>query len=240
MPDETLNQQTDPAAGTPQGVDPALSSGAVSGQGEPQAQTQSRRQYSDEEIEQLVQFSNQAYSRLEALTPYEDKIKRIIEDEDYRQFVDSATSQWDTTRQQQQQQRQEEIPSWAKPMVEFVESQKQTQARVQTEDVNRFYSEQRVVGERLKRESQLNDSQINDLAFHADALATRYGRRVGLEEAYNHVKGFSAPQQHGAPPQVGLRGDASTPGVPSQSLNPDDFTKDFHGATLALLKRGGN
>ncbi len=197
-----------------------------------------RRNLSDAEIEQLVNFSNLAYEELEKLTPYKEKIKRLAEDEEYRKFVESATSHYDQGHKELEQQRAAEIPSWAKPMLDFVESQKQNMSRQQEADQNKFYAEQRAVGDRLQRENSLTPAQISDLAYHADSLATRYQRRVGLEEAYNHMRGFAAPTAHGAPPTVGLRGDASQPGVPGRSSNADDFVKDFHSSTLALLRNG--
>jgi hypothetical protein len=200
--------------------------------------TPERPRLSDEEIDQLVAFSNQAYERLQAIEPYAPVIDRYAKDEEYRNFVQQASEHYERSRQELAKTEQEKVPEWAREIKDFVAEQKQMQKQMHEHDLNRFYTEQRAVGERLMREHNLTPAQVTKLASYADGLASTQRRRVGLEEAYNEIRGFGSPAS-GSPPTVGLRGDASTPGIPSGSrINVDDFKKDFHSSTLALLKKG--
>ena len=202
----------------------------------PPAEPIARRKYTDEEIEQLETFANQAYQQLQALDPYKEDITRLVSDEEYRTFYRTAAEHYENGRKRIQQQQQEEIPTWARPMVDFFQTQRQADEARQRQEADQFYAEQRATASRLQREKGISQEDLTYLASYADTLARSTNRRVGIEEAYNHVRRFAGAP--GTPQTVGLRGDASLPGVPGASFDREAFKKDFHGSVASLLRSG--
>lgn len=208
---------------------------------EPQNPAPAAYQYSPEEIQQLEQFAVTAARRLQEIQPYEDDIKRLATDNEYREFHRNTTKYYDQNRQehQAQQQPQGQMPAEFNEVLSYVrQQQSREQAQVQQQQ-DAFVAEQRRIGERMRREHGLNDQQLYFLADTADQISRRNGRSVGLEEAYNTVTSF-APRAGNTPPTVGLRGDASMPGVPGPSSDKAAWLSDFRGTLAQHLKSAGN
>jgi len=206
---------------------------------DPAAQSDDYPQYTREEVMQLDRFARQAAAELERLKPYRDEIEEIASDEEMRNFYKTSRDYYKKGKQELQPATQT-MPADddMREVVSYVKSQRQREIEQNNATIQRFNEEQHVVAQRLKRDHGLDHEKLVFLAETADTMAKRSGRFVGLEEAYNTVKGFSSPAAGNKPPTVALRGDASTPGVPSASTNKDRWKSDFHGALTDQLRAG--
>lgn len=193
--------------------------------------------YTPEQILQLEQYAISATRRLEELKEYEEDIKRL-QNPEYREFYKNATRYWEEGRKNDPQQPVRHRDPETEEILSYVREQKAREKAQHEESLNRFYAEQRIAEQKMRRDYGLNDDQMRRIAEYADFKHQREKRLVGLDEAYRDMSSISPRAGNNAPPTVGLRGDATTPGVPGPSSSNEDFKTDFHGALTARLKAG--
>lgn len=227
----TQSEQTvDPTAPAPQ-------AGAI---GTPETQTeQQQTPYTPEQVLELEQYAIAATRRLKEYD--EDEDYKRLKNPEYREFWNNAVKYYDNGKQMpenEQPQTRSKLDPETQEVIDYVRETRTRETANQKAEYDRWLAEQRVVEQKMRRDYGLNDEQIGVLAEVADAEARRSGKRVGFEQAYSRVS--SLPARAGStPPTVGLRGDASMPGVPGPSTTSNEAYKtDFHGALLARLKAG--
>lgn len=219
---------------------PAIDAGMIGASQTPEAQQQPSTSvpYTPEQILELEQYAIAATRRLEELKPYEEDIKRL-KDPEIKEFWNNAVSYYENGKKAAVPAQPTAYDDQAiKEVLSYVRERKQQEVAQQEAEYNRWLAEQRMAELKMRRDYGLTDDQIATLAEVADAENRRTGRRVGFQEAYTRVAtGF---QRAGStPPTVGLRGDASLPGVPGpSSVSNDAYLKDFRGSLIASLSAG--
>lgn len=213
----------------------------------------------DVELAELRQYREAAARTLEALAPYEDDIRAIVEDEEYRGFNRTAREQYlDLRRKREEAQKPAIDPAVqaaadvfyerVKPSLEFVDKLRERespeyQERQRAEAATReFVSKETEYTERLKAEHGLTDEQIRDIAVYAGALHKRTvdagsPRFVPLEEAWRKMQGFAAPRVAPSTPRS-MRAHSATPGIPGGSRPPEpDRAKKYEPGDLTARVR---
>lgn len=229
MENTTPDPNLDPAANQgAEHVDPAAGSSAQQVDDIP---------YTAQQIRELEYFAQRAAVELEKIKPYREDIEELVNDEKLRNFYRESKKYYKNGLEQIEQSNASPVDDDVREVVSYVKQQRQREIDEHNSREAKFYQEQRTVGDRLRKEHNLNDEQISFLANTADTMARQSNRNVGLDEAFNQVRKFS-PTAGSTPPTVSLRGDSSTPGVPSASTNRDRWKSDFHGALTDQLRAG--
>lgn len=218
--------------------------GATGVSATPEAQQQP--QYTPDQILELEQYAIAVTNRLKEYDENED-YKRLKNPE-YREFWNNAVQYYDNGKKQAPPQSgtpdqtntvsRAQLDPETQEILEYVRETKTRDTNKQKAEYDRWLAEQRVVEQKMRRDYGLNDDQIGVLAELADAEAKRTKTRVGFQQAYDRASSIS-PRAGNTPPTVGLRGDASMPGVPGpSSVSNEAFKADFHGALTARLRAG--
>ena len=195
--------------------------------------------YTYEQVLEMEQFAIAAARRLEEVKEYQAELERLKNPE-YREFWNNAVSYYENGKKtgttEEPQARRYEPDAETKEVLDYVREQRAREKAQQEQDYNKWLAEQNQSAQKMRKEYGLNDEQLGMLAEFADVEAKRTGKRVGFQQAYERVS--SIPRAGNTPPTVGLRGDASMPGVPGPSSNNGAFLTDFHGALTSRLKAG--
>jgi hypothetical protein len=197
-----------------------------------------------EDYEDIRRQNAEYRAALEALQPYAEDIRPIIEDEDTRSFLREAR----TTYQRQKQDREpklspelqmlrEDLVKEAGPAVAWVNEQRAAaeQAKKEAEEsaqrANVLYA-QRLAAERPDL-AEDNFAGIGMIAAYAAA------RGMSLEEAYKTTGSrLAAPPAKKEPP-TSLRGESAAPGVPGPSEQPKATSLGQLRTRLAANMRAG-
>jgi hypothetical protein len=192
----------------------------------------------DVELTELRRYRDEASATFERLTPHQEYIRDLVEDEDYRAF---ATRARETYLREREAQRAASKPVldpaaqavvdafYAKfqPELEYVgklreretpEYQASKAAEAATAEFTRSNTE---YAQRLMAEEGLTHEDVMEISAYAKALHDRTvaagtPRFVGLEEAWRKMTSRAAKPERTAAPRS-LRAHAATPGIPGTS-----------------------
>lgn len=195
----------------------------------------------------------QRYDALnEQLSPYAEVINRLVTDEDYRTFTQSATETYDERLKRQQPQ----VPAEFQPVVDRFE--KELGPLVEFVNETKREREERIRAEAADKEAQIAAAQRANVEYAQRLAAERpdlaednyagigmlaayaANRGLSLEDAYKATGSrFGAPPKKATPP-TSLRGDSAAPGVPGESTQPPiKSTTDLRKRLAANLRAGG-
>ena len=195
---------------------------------------------SPEEASYVQQRIAEADYYRDHVQPYMADIKPLLEDENRRELWRNTNKSYETLQAERARAQGEEIPGWARPLVDDLQAQKSERARQQQAEQKRFIDENGQYAARLMAEhphlKENNARGLVQLGAFADALANLEGKPVGLEEAWKRLDSFGARP---AAPPPSLRADAGTAGIPdrTKSSGNERYKTDFHGALVDELKR---
>lgn len=205
--------------------------------------TVTERQIDPSYVAQLEQFARQQQAELNRYEAVKGDIDWMLEDETrldgvrrYKNaYEEAAKPKFDPTIEPVM----EYVKSELAPVREWVDTQKQADLRRQQAERDTFIGENRKYQERLVAEKKLTPEQAWDLAGHADYLAAKLGRNVGLEEAYKRLGEFAGAiggKTEAAQAPV-LRSEAGAIGVPGPSeADNKRWVTDFHGSLTDALR----
>jgi hypothetical protein len=197
----------------------------------------------DARLAELERYYNEAQATFQKIAPYEEDVRAILDDEDYREFQRTARKSYMETREAQQKARDNELPpeyrrlldeidGRLKPALEEVSVLRQDrEARSAREQEaakaaqKTFVDENIQYAQRLISEQGLTSEEITDLGrfakvLHDETVAAGSPRFVPLEEAYKRIYGRASAKKEAATPRS-LRARSAAPGVPSASRAPE-------------------
>jgi hypothetical protein len=193
----------------------------------------------DARIAELERYYNESRQIFDRIAPYEEDVRAILDDEDYREFQRSARKSYFETRQAQEKAREQELPPEYRKLLEEIDGRlkpaleevgvlrKDREARTAREQEEAkaaqqtFISQNLEYAQRLVSEQGLTSEEINDLGrfakvLHDETVAAGAPRFVPLEEAFKRLYGRAAAKKE-APTPRSLRARSAAPGVPSAS-----------------------
>lgn len=195
--------------------------------------------YDPSYVSRLEAEYQQAQSILQGIQPYVDDIKWMAQNEDNVEFIRKARKNYDIARQPEidptyepvLRQFREELA----PVKQYVEEIRSERTRSQQAEHQKFLSENTMYANRLQAQEKLSRDDLVEVAAYADALANRYQRNVGIEEAWKKLTSRGS-QKEAAPPS--LRADAGAVGIPGNSTSKgnDRWKSDFHGALTDSIR----
>ncbi len=203
----------------------------------------------DTELAELRAYAAQARETFERLKPHEEYIRRIVEDDETREFTKTAWESYDDQKARRKAATEPKLDPAAqalvdafyekvKPELEYVgklreretpEYQAQEAAKRASDEFARTNIE---YAQRLMAEHGLSQEDILEVGAYAQALHERSKaagapRFVGLEEAWRKMTSRSAAPARAAAPSTprSLRASAATPGIPGGSTAAVDRAK---------------
>jgi hypothetical protein len=178
-----------------------------------------------EDYEQLRQQNAELRATFEALQPYADDIRPILEDEDTRSFWRKARETYTRQREETQpklspelQMLREDLVKEAGPAVAWVNEQRAAQEQAKKDAEERAQKTNLEYAQRLAAERP--DLAEDGFAGIGMLAAYAANRGVSLEEAYKTAGSRFAPPPQKKSPPTSLRGDTAAPGVPGPSEQP--------------------
>jgi len=197
------------------------------------------------DYEELRTFRDTYAPTLEAIAPYYDDIRPIVEDEETRNFLREARTTYQKRRDEQKPKLtpeleliRDEFKSTLTPLVEYVDGERKSRLEEQESKNKATQAEAVAYAQRLAAErpdlAEKNYAGIYLLASYAQR------EKITLEQAWKDIgSSFSAPQKRAEPPRS-LRGDSGAPGVPGESKEPPiRGPKDLRSRLAANLRAGG-
>lgn len=203
-------------------------------------------QYDPEYVAQLERYALQAQQQFAALEPYQDDVRRLVEDSEFRNFYRDSSRAYEQFRKQSEPQIdpqlaavRDELKAEFRPLIEDHQTRRQREEAQARADHQKFMDEQFAYRNRLIAERpDLGPDGINEIAAYADTLARLNNRNVSLEEAYKKMQSRGAAPPAAPPPS--LRAEHGAPGIPAATPPSDleSWRKDFHGTLTARLRAG--
>jgi len=197
----------------------------------------------DARIAELEAYAANAQATFGTLKAYEDDIKAIVEDEDYRENQRSFRKSYYQIKEEQareaanaippeQRMLLDEIDKRLKPALEEVDelrkersSRTAREAEAAKEATQKFVAENTQYAERLAATQGFTSEEIMDLsrfakAIHDETVQRGEPRFVGLEEAYKRMYSRIEAKQTKTTPRS-LRATSGAPGIPGASKPAD-------------------
>jgi Skp family chaperone for outer membrane proteins len=191
-------------------------------------------------IAQLEAAYNASQSELQRFNQYREDLEWMAADETRREAARRFRESYDTASKPQIHPELapivETFQREIQPLKEYVTAQQREYNDRQRQETLRFQQENIQYAQRLQAQEKLSSDDIVQLGAFADALASRYRRNVGIEEAW---KTMTKRRDSGesSRPAPSLRADAGAIGVPGPSTNKTDrYKSDFHGALVDSIK----
>jgi hypothetical protein len=197
-----------------------------------------------DDYEELRRQNAEYAATMEALRPYADDIRPILENEDERNFTRTALTNYRRQREESQpklspelQMLREDLVKEAGPAVAWVNEQRAAQEQSKKDAAESAQKQNLAYAQRLAAERP--DLAEDGFAGIGMLAAYAANRGVSLEEAYKTAGSrFSAPPAKKSPP-TSLRGDAAAPGVPGPSELPKATSLSQLRDRLAANARAG-
>lgn len=228
------------------GITPTAEPGTPDAAAAASAAASSAPSYDPEYVASLERYAVQAQQQFEALSPYEEHVRRYATDPEYRAFVDDSGKAFEQFKKSREPQVppeiaavRDEIRADLKPIVDEFQSRRQREAAEAQAKRQQFEQENMAYARRLAAErpdlSAENNRGLMEIAAYADALANMERRPVSIEEAYKKMQGRASAPPASPPPS--LRSESGAPGIPTPArVDTERYKKDFFGAVVDSVR----